>query len=247
MADVVLKNITKRFPTRDGGVLHVLDNLCVEANDNEFVCLLGPSGCGKSTSLNILAGIQTMDSGEIFVGGKPGFAHATMGYVFQRPRLLNWQTATSNIHFALRTHGVPRGEWEERTKRYIKLVGLEGFEKEYPLALSGGMQQRVGIARALAVHPDILLMDEPFSGLDELTARTMRAELLRIWREERKTVLFVTHNALEAVYLADRIFLLTKRPCQVFREVKVEVPRPRQMEDYRLLELYKSIISALTA
>lgn len=245
MATVEIKGLSKTFRLRSGLPLHVLDDLCIEARDREFICLLGPSGCGKSTSLHILAGLVQPDSGEVLIDGfrKPG--DISSGYVFQRPRLLNWRTVRENVIFGLKSYGVPKEEWKARTEKYVNLVGLEDFVDQYPLTLSGGMQQRVSIARALAIEPDILLMDEPFSGLDELTARSMRIELLKVWSQEQKTVLFVTHNALEAVFLADRIYLLTKRPAHVLKAVEVGVPRPREMEDERLIRIHKDIIATL--
>lgn len=247
MASIQINNLCKTFYRQSGEPLQVLDSLSIEARDREFVCLLGPSGCGKSTSLHILAGLVDADAGEILVDGSHKYREASYGYVFQRPRLLNWKTVRGNITFALQSFGIPRGEHEARVSRYLSMVGLTGFADEYPLTLSGGMQQRVAIARALAIEPDILLMDEPFSGLDELTARAMRIELLKLWSEDRKTVLFVTHNALEAVYLADRICILTPRPAKVSRVVEVDVPRPRDIEDDRLIHLHKDIIRSLVS
>ncbi|MBI4320588.1 MAG: ABC transporter ATP-binding protein [Chloroflexi bacterium] len=245
MASIDIRDLTKTFFLKGGDPLQVLDNLCIEARDREFVCLLGPSGCGKSTSLHILAGLVQPDGGRVLIDGRPEYRNVTYGYVFQRPRLLNWKTVKENVIFGMRNYGVPKDHWQARVDKYVGLVGLESFVNEYPLTLSGGMQQRVAIARALAIEPDILLMDEPFSGLDELTARTMRIELLKIWSQERKTVLFVTHNALEAVFLADRIYLLTKRPASVFRTVEIDIPRPRDMEDERLIRTHKEIIQSL--
>ncbi|MCL5959226.1 MAG: ABC transporter ATP-binding protein [Chloroflexi bacterium] len=245
MASIQISRLSKIYRRKSGEPLHVLDELSLEARDREFVCLLGPSGCGKSTSLHILAGLVEADAGEILVDGSSNYRTASYGYVFQRPRLLNWKTVRDNVTFALRSYGVPREEHEARVSRYLSMVDLSAFADEYPLTLSGGMQQRVAIARAMAIEPDILLMDEPFSGLDELTARSMRIELLKVWSHDRKTVLFVTHNALEAVFLADRIYLLTSRPAKVFKTVEVDVPRPRDIEDDRLIRLHKEIIKSL--
>lgn len=245
MASIQISNLSKTFYQKSGRALPVLDNLSIEALDREFVCLLGPSGCGKSTLLHILAGLADADAGEILVDGSHNYRGASYGYVFQRPRLLNWKTVKDNITFAMQSYGVPREQHQARISRYLSMVGLSAFADEYPLTLSGGMQQRVAIARALAIEPDILLMDEPFSGLDELTARSMRIELLKVWSQDRKTVLFVTHNALEAAFLADRICILTHRPTKVSRVVEVDVPRPRDIEDERLIHLHKDIIRSL--
>ncbi len=245
MATVAMKNLHKSFQLQDGRKLLVLNGLTCEAEDGEFVCLLGPSGCGKSTTLDLLAGLTERDEGKILINGRPDFQGCTFAFVFQKPRLLNWKTVRENVYFALQAHGVPRGQWRERADRYLRLVGLEQFADEYPPTLSGGMQQRTALARALAIEPDVLLMDEPFSSLDELTARTMRLELLRIWRQERKTVFFVTHNALEALFLADKVYLLSPRPASVVRTVMVSVPRPREMEDPELARIHKGVIATL--
>ncbi len=241
MARVEIRELCKAFPRRDGGTLPVLERLSVSADDGEFVCLLGPSGCGKSTTLHILSKLADADAGTICIDGDPEYTHVRPGYVFQRPRLLNWKTVRQNLEFALEARGLPRRDWAERIDRYLRLVGLEQFADEYPLQLSGGMQQRASLARALAIEPDVLLMDEPFSNLDELTARTMRSELLKIWQRERRTVLFITHNALEAAYLADRIYVLSARPASVIAEVPVGLPRPRDMDDPRLLAIQKDV------
>ncbi len=241
MTRIEIRDLCKAFPRRGGGTIDVLDRLSVHAEDGEFVCLLGPSGCGKSTTLHILSQLVDADSGTIYVDGDPKYTHVRPGYVFQRPRLLNWKTVRQNLEFALEARGLPRREWAERVDRYLRLVGLESFADEHPLQLSGGMQQRAALARALAIEPDVLLMDEPFSSLDELTARTMRSELLKIWQRERRTVLFITHNALEAAYLADRIYVLSARPASVIGEVQVGLPRPRDMDDPQLLTVQKDV------
>jgi len=164
---------------------------------------------------------------------------------FQQPRLLNWKTVRENVIFALAACKLSHREGQARIGHYLRLVGLEDFADEYPLQLSGGMRQRVALARALVIEPDVLLMDEPFSGLDELTARTMRVELLGIWQRERRTILFVTHNPLEAAYLADRIYLLSSRPASVIREVTVNLPRPRDIDDPALIPIQESIVKTL--
>jgi len=245
MAHVRIRALTKAFSRRDGSQLSVLENLSIDAEDNQFACLLGPSGSGKSTTLNILAGLTEPDSGLITVDDGPDYRKVTYGYVFQRPRLLNWKTVAGNLHFVLSASRLPRHEWEDRVHHYIRLVGLDQFADEYPMQLSGGMQQRVAIARALVIEPDVLLMDEPFSNLDELTARRMRVELLKIWQEERRTVLFVTHNPLEAVFLADRIYVFSPRPATVVSEVSVDIPRPRDIDDPALIPIQKSILRTL--
>lgn len=245
MPQLRIEGLSKTFRRQDGATLPVLRKLSIEADDGEFVSLLGPSGSGKSTTLNVLAGLIEPDAGQVFVNGGTGAGSITYGYVFQQPRLLNWKTVRENIVFALSACKVSHREGQARIGRYLRLIGLEDFADEYPLQLSGGMRQRVALARALVLEPDVLLMDEPFSGLDELTARTMRVELLRIWHRERRTILFVTHNPLEAAYLADRIYLLSPRPATVIREVTVDLPRPRDIDDPALIPIQKSIVQTL--
>jgi NitT/TauT family transport system ATP-binding protein len=246
MASVQVKNLSKTFERRGGKTLAVLDGLTIEAADREFVCLLGPSGCGKSTVLNILAQLAEPDRGEILIDGANDYQRHRFGYVFQQPRLLNWMTVRQNLCYPLRDGRLTRDEINRRAATYLDLVGLTEFADEFPLSLSGGMQQRVGIARALAIEPEVLLMDEPFSSLDELTARVMRSELLNIWQKTQKTVFFVTHNPFEAVYLADRIYLLSQRPSRVVREVNVPARHPRAIDDPELASITRSVLATLT-
>ena len=251
MADIAVSGLTKRYRSRAHaqGILAV-DRVDLSVSDHEFVCLLGPSGCGKSTVLNVLSGLDQAYSGEVRVAGKlvsRGNGHPyRVGYVFQEPRLLPWLTVRRNIEFALESEDIPRAEWRSRTDNWLARVGLAEFAEAHPHELSGGMQQRTALARAFAVDPEILLMDEPFSGLDELTARTMREQLLEIWLETRKTVLFVTHNCFEACFLADRIVVLTARPGAIRKELGVSLPRPRNYEDGRLFELSVSVTHYVT-
>jgi NitT/TauT family transport system ATP-binding protein len=242
---IEVRGLRKTFPGAGDQRLRVLDDLNLSIDGGEFVCVVGPSGCGKSTILHTIAGTVTEDAGEILIDGRDHLLART-GYVFQEPRLLNWRTASENIAFAARAAGLDESETRIRVRRYLELVGLTEFANAYPLTLSGGMQQRVAIARALVIRPQVLLMDEPFSSLDELTARRMRTELLRLWNEERHTVVFVTHNALEAVYLADRIYVLSARPAKILREVVVDVGRPRDFEDPLVLKLQREVIATLT-
>ena len=241
-----MRGVRKWFARADGGALDVLDGLDVTVEPRGFVCLVGPSGAGKSTVLNLLAGLLMPDAGTILADGQPfDPAHHRIGYVFQKPRLLNWRTVRGNIAFALEAAGVARGERESRARDVLTLVGLEQFADEYPLALSGGMQQRVAIARALAIEPEVLLMDEPFSHLDELTARAQRRELLRFRDKIAASVVFVTHNALEAVYLGDRVCVLSPRPSRIVAEFPVDAPRTRPPEDPALLTLERDVLRAL--
>ena len=242
-ADLALEEIRKTYPTPDGrGRFVVLDDVSVEVPAESFTTIMGPSGCGKSTLLNIVAGIDDADAGSVRYGGEavePG--DYPFGYVFQDPRLLNWRTVEENLEFALEAHDVPEAEHEGRITEWLEKVGMGGEGKNYPLRLSGGMRQRVGLCRAMVVDPDILLMDEPFSALDELTARELRRDLLDIWAEQRKTVIFVTHDISEAVYLSDRILFMNQEG-EVFSEAEVDVDRPREFEDPELQEVESELM-----
>ena len=223
-----VRNLIKGFPRGRGEVVPVLDDVSFTVADLEFVAIVGPSGCGKSTFLRIVDGLIPPDHGTIHINGQPvnGPGHRR-GMVFQSFDLFPWRTAIGNVEFGLEMMDVPRRECRERAQRWIQLVGLTGFEHSYPHQLSGGMQQRVGIARALAIEPEVLLMDEPFGALDVQTRDLLQDELLAIWQRERKTVVFVTHSIEEAIYLADRIVLFTPRPARIERVLDVPFARPR--------------------
>lgn len=242
---IKLKDITKQFPAEDGGSEVVLKDVSFSVNDGEFVSLIGPSGCGKTTLLNIIAGLIEPDSGTIIRDERiVSPDELPCSYVFQEPRLLDWATVEENIAFALDAKEIPAKEHDSLIETYLQKVNLTGENNSYPLNLSGGMQQRVGIARALAVEEDIILMDEPFSSLDEITARQLRDDVLDIWRDESKTVIFVTHNIREAIYMSDKILLmLPKRG--ITHRAEVELSRPRQMEDPRVLELEQSLMGKM--
>ena len=241
-----VRGVRKQFRRADGRALVVLDGLDFSVEARGFVCFVCPSGAGKSTILNLLAGLLTADGGTIVADGAPfDPAYHRIGYVFQKPRLLNWRTVRGNIDFALEAAGVSRDDRARRARDVLALVGLDQFADEYPLALSGGMQQRVAIARALAIEPEVLLMDEPFSHLDELTARAQRRELLRFRDKIEASVVFVTHNALEAVYLGDRVCVLSPRPSRIVAELPVAAPRTRGPEDPALLGLERDVLRAL--
>jgi len=242
--DVV--DVVKRFDGEPAAAPPVLDDLCLQVAENEFVVLLGRSGCGKTTLLNIIAGLERASSGSVRVDDalveRPG---AGKGMVFQQGALFPWLTAQQNVEFAARNRGVANAEGRARARDLLALVGLAGSEHKYPFELSGGMQQRVAIARALALDPEILLMDEPFGALDELTRIEMQNELLRVWSAQRKTVVFVTHSIWEGLILADRIVVLAPRPGRIVLEQRIELPRPRGRTDPILLALYEDIWSAL--
>ncbi|RTG91530.1 nitrate ABC transporter ATP-binding protein [Thermus scotoductus] len=214
-------------------------DLCVE--EGEFVAIVGPSGCGKSTLLEIIAGLQKPTSGEVLVAGKPVRGPcAEVGIVFQGDSTFPWLNTLENIKFGMKAKGLPAKEQEERARQAVKLVGLEGFEHHFPRELSGGMRQRVAIARTLVLRPKIILMDEPFGALDALTRLFLGDELLRIWQETQATILFVTHDLLEALRLADRVVVMSSRPGRVKRVVSTGLPRPRDqkvMSSPRMAEL----------
>jgi len=233
---ITLDEITKDFVLPNGGRLRVLDRISFEIEQGTFHSILGPSGCGKSTILNLIAGLDTHTSGKIVVDGSP-----RIGFVFQQPRLLNWRTVRENVELPLETSVTKAAERRGVADRYLRLVGLAGFEDYYPLKISGGMQQRTAIARALAIEPDILLMDEPFSGLDEWTARRMREELTQIWQKTGKTIVFVTHSIGEAVFLSQQILIVSPKPATVFRNVRVDLPYPRDYTDVSLFEIETSL------
>ena len=244
-----VRNLTKGFPRGRGEVMPVLEDISFAVADLEFVAIVGPSGCGKSTFLRIVDGLIPPDRGAIQINGRAvdGPGHGR-GMVFQSFDLFPWRTAIDNVEFGLEMMDVPRRECRERAQRWIELVGLRGFEHSYPHQLSGGMQQRVGLARALAIEPEVLLMDEPFGALDVQTRDLLQDELLAIWQRERKTVVFVTHSIEEAIYLADRVVLFTPRPAHIERVLDVPFGRPRT-EDVkstpRFVELRREIWQSL--
>ena len=242
-AKIEVRGISKTFPTRRGP-LAVLDDISFSVGEGEFVAIIGPSGSGKSTLLGVLAGFEKADRGEVSVDGEPVREPRRTGiFIFQQPSLFPWLDLERNITFGL------NGESSESRRRlvahYIGLVGLEGFEHAFPNQLSGGMQQRAELARALIVKPEILFLDEPFGALDALTRLRLRAELLRILAIERHTVLLVTHDVEEALHLADRILVLSARPARIQHVIEVKLPRPRMLSNPELLALKASILREL--
>ena len=231
MAQIKLQAVGLRhefYQPRTGGRLLALDNINLQVEDGEFVTIVGPSGCGKTTFINLCDGLLKPTAGHITIDGKqvtgPG---NDRGMVFQDSCLMPWRTVFKNVIFGLECQGLDNGEGQERARNFIKLVGLQGFEDHYPHELSGGMQQRCNLARALTVDPKILIMDEPFAALDAQTREIMQLELLRIWNEARKTILFITHQINEAIYLADRVIVFGARPGKVKQTIKINLPRPR--------------------
>jgi NitT/TauT family transport system ATP-binding protein len=242
---ITIDRLTKRFPapgTKQAFV--VLQDISLTVDEGKFVSLVGPSGCGKSTLLNVIAGIESYDAGTVAIHPKAGrvAAEPRVAYVFQSPRLLNWLTVEGNIQFVLQAQGVPRSRWRELVAKNLDMVGLAGQERNYPLNLSGGMQQRVAIARALAIEPDILLMDEPFSHLDAITARKLRFDLMEILARARPTILFVTHDLSEAVFLSDNIYMMSTKPARIFKRVTIDVARPRKLDEPALFDLEKTLV-----
>lgn len=222
---LVIENVSKTFKARSGKALPVLKDINLTVNEEEFVALVGPSGCGKSTLLNITAGLLAPTEGSVRFTHLPENHIPHTGIVFQETGLFPWRSVYDNIAFGLEAAGVPKDEQKERISHYISLVGLNGFEKALPHHLSGGMRQRVGIARALVINPDLLLMDEPFSALDAQTRTIMQEELVTLWDKTRLSTLYVTHNIQEAVMLADRVVLLSRRPGKINRILTIAIPR----------------------
>lgn len=222
---LVIENVSKSFVSRTGHNLPVLQDINLTVNEEEFVALVGPSGCGKSTLLNITAGLLAPTSGSASFTHLPQGHVPRTGIVFQETGLFPWRSVYDNIAFGLEAMGVPKQEQKDRISHYINLVGLTGFEKALPHHLSGGMRQRVGIARALVINPDLLLMDEPFSALDAQTRTIMQEELVTLWDKTRLSTLYVTHNIQEAVMLADRVVLLSRRPGKISRILNIGIPR----------------------
>jgi NitT/TauT family transport system ATP-binding protein len=226
-AHILIDKVSKVFET-DGRRMVALENITLEIPRGQFVCLLGPSGCGKSTLLNAIAGFAPPTGGRVVADGAPVTGPGPeRGMVFQEYALFPWMTVEQNVGFGLEIKGQPRAQIAARVAELLKLLSLEDFGKRYPKDLSGGMRQRVAIARVLALDSPIMLMDEPFGALDALTRRNLQDELLRIWAELKKTVIFVTHSIEEAIYLADRIVVMTYRPGTVKRDILVELPRMR--------------------
>lgn len=236
---IQFKSVEMTFDTQ-AGQLTVLQNVDLTINNHEFIAVLGPSGCGKSTLMRLVAGLLKSTAGTVEVDGKPvKEPRDDIGIVFQKPTLLPWATLEDNVVFPMKhKYGRVTPEQRERAHQLLKMVGLAKLEKRRPGRLSGGMQQRVGIARALLHNPDILLMDEPFSALDALTREEMGFELLNIWQEHRKTVMFITHSIVEAVLLADRVIVMSHGPgAHVAQDLKVPAPRPRSGESMRMDEM----------
>ena len=221
-----------------------LRNVEFSIHDNEFLCIVGPSGCGKTTLLRIIAGLLKPDKGNVLADGEPiGPPGPKRCMVFQHFGLLPWRTVLANVEFGLELQEVPRAARRARAQSYIDLLGLTGFEHHYPHHLSGGMQQRAGLARALSMEPSVLLMDEPFSAVDAHTRQILQEELLNLWERDNKSVLFVTHSIDEAIYLADRIIVMDAHPGRVKESLEVDLPRPRSAYDVRAQPTFTTLRS----
>lgn len=227
---VEISGLTKCYPTREGAPATVLDNIDLQIPAGQFVCIVGASGCGKTTFIKIIDGLTNISSGEVKIDGRsvtsPG---PERGFVFQNDSLFPWRTVRDNVIFGLEMQGKKRADAVRDSQEMIKLVGLSGFGDHYPHELSGGMRQRVNLARALAVDPDVLMMDEPFAALDAQTREIMQRELLKIWEQRKKTVIFITHQIDEAVYLADRVLVFTARPGRIKADIPINFDRPRNL------------------
>ncbi len=246
MSHIEIRDVSLFYDTPSGRV-HAVDSVSFDIAASEFLCIVGPSGCGKSTLLNIIAGFVPPTAGEIRIGGKAVTGHGMdRGVVFQDfAQLFPWRTALGNVAFGLEMKGMPRQEREAVALRQLALVKLEKFARSYPHHLSGGMQQRVAIARALAYNPAVLLMDEPFAALDALTRDDMQRLLADVWRETGKTVIYVTHNVAEAVYLADRVVVMTPHPGRLKSEISIPLARPRDPLSMEFLDYQKRLLTQL--
>jgi NitT/TauT family transport system ATP-binding protein len=248
MSKLAIDHVSKVFEKNRGDVTIALDDISLEIEDKEFVCFVGPSGCGKTTLLRIIAGLDTATSGEVRLMGTPiRGPDPKRGMVFQEYSLFPWRTVEDNITFGLEMRGVPKAEQKTVAETYLAMVGLTQFRRAYPYELSGGMRQRVAIARALANEPDVLLMDEPFGALDAQTRNTMQRELLEIWEETQKTILFVTHSVDEAVFLADRIVILSPRPGRICDSIKVDLLRPRERTSPEFADVRRYVLGLMNS
>lgn len=230
-AIIQISGLAKSYQAADGNPVQALRELNLEVETGSFVSIVGPSGCGKSTLLKIVAGLLDHTEGEVLLHGQPiNGPHHDIGVVFQQPTLLPWLTVLDNVLLPARVQRRKGPEIVQRAKQLLEMVGLGGFERKYPNELSGGMQQRAGIVRALVTDPHLLLMDEPFGALDALTREQMNDELQNIWMQQRKTVFFITHSIPEAVYLSDRVLVMSERPGRIIADIPIELERPRRLE-----------------
>jgi NitT/TauT family transport system ATP-binding protein len=243
---LVLSDLSKTFSTGKGEEISALEGINLTVESSEFVCILGPSGCGKTTLLRIVGGLEQATSGSVILDGIAiNQPNPRMAMIFQEYSLFPWRTVIENISFGLELRGHPREGRDKEAARYLDLVGLAGFERRFPYELSGGMRQRAAVARALAVDPAILLMDEPFGALDAQTRNRMQQEILSIWEKTRKTILFVTHSVDEAVFLADRIVVMTRRPGRIREIIGVPHSHPRERTSGQFVEIRKKLLDLI--
>ncbi len=242
---ISVRDLWMSYPSqRQGELTHVLERVELKVREGEFVCIVGPSGCGKTTLLNIIGGFLRAGRGEVLVEGEPvDGPDRRRIFIFQEGGVFPWLTVRENIGFGL--DRIPRSERDGVIQHYVEMIGLTGFERSYPRELSGGMRQRVEIARALAANPEILYMDEPFGALDYITRFKMRDDLVRIWEAERKTILFVTHDIDEAVQLAGRVLVMSRRPATIQEDVEIDLPRPRDLDSAAYLQRRERIFAAM--
>ncbi len=246
MGDLQIRDLNQSFPREDGSELAVLDHLSFEVHDKEFVCILGASGCGKTTLLRLIAGLDKARAGSIVLDGEEmNGPSPKVGFVFQEYSLFPWRTVIDNIAFGLEMKGIPRGARYRIAEQYLDLINLTPFKTSYPSELSGGMRQRVAVARALALDPVLLLMDEPFGALDAQTRNMLQQELLDIWEKTRKTVVFITHSVDEAVFLSDRIIVLTPRPGRICRIFPIGLPRPRDRTSVEFAQVRRDVLDLI--
>jgi len=245
-ANIALRSVEQTYESNKGPRLLALDNINLEIAAGEFVCIVGPSGCGKTSLLSLIAGLSFPARGEVQLNNKPVTGPGTDRIlIFQEHGLFPWLTVGQNVEFGMKMNGVKKAERKQKIKHYLQLVHLDQFEDSYTHQLSGGMRQRVAIARALATEPNVLLMDEPFAALDAQTRDLLHDELERIWRETGCTIVFVTHNIRESVRLGDRVVLMTYRPGRIKNEWKVDMPRPRHIEDVAVAKLSAEILGEM--
>jgi len=243
--DIQLKHVTKEYGSKTGPMI-ALDDISMEVRDNEFLCLVGPSGCGKSTLLRMIAGLEPITRGDVLIDGKKITGTSPkVGFVFQEYTLFPWRTVEKNVEFGLEIKKITPEKRQEIAARYIDMVGLTKFKDSYPHQLSGGMKQRCAIARTLAVGPEILLMDEPFGALDAQTRNILQEQLLEIWQKEKIKIIFVTHSVDEAVFLADKVAIMTARPGQIKEIVDIRLPRPRKRTEPEVNQVRDSILKSL--
>ncbi|MFA6331493.1 MAG: ABC transporter ATP-binding protein [Methanoregula sp.] len=246
MANLKIRDLNQSFPRDDGSTLTVLDHISFDVKDKEFVCILGASGCGKTTLLRLIAGLDTARSGSIILDGEEITGTSPkVGFVFQEYSLFPWRTVIDNIAFGLEMRGVSKEDRDLVAERYLDLINLTQFRDSYPSELSGGMRQRVAVARALTLDPVLLLMDEPFGALDAQTRNMLQKELLQIWEKTKKMIVFITHSVDEAVFLSDRIIVLTPRPGRICRIFDVPLTRPRERTSVEFAQVRREVLDLI--